>query len=77
MGRTIPSFRIAAILEEKEWKMFRKYLNKNDKKAFDSMFSISRLYNSACSYAVNPIRIYPIMMSIVLYNYKILKEKIL
>ena len=39
MGRTIPSFRIADILEEKEWKLFRKYLNKNDKKAFDNMFS--------------------------------------
>ena len=77
MGRTIPSFRIAAVLEEKEWKYFRKYLNKNDKKAFDNMFSISRLYNSACSYAVNPIRIYPIMMSIVLHNYKILKDRLM
>ena len=54
MGRTIPSFRIAAILEEKEWKIFRKYLNKNDKKAFDNMLSIARLYNSVCSYAANP-----------------------
>ncbi len=74
MGRTIPSFRIAAILEEKEWKMFRKYLNKKDKKAFDEMFSIARLYNSACSYSVIPIRIYPIMMSIVFHHYKILKD---
>ena len=70
MGRTIPSFRIAAVLEEKEWKSFRKYLNKKDKKAFDSMFSIARLYNSACSYSVIPIRIYPIMMSIVFHTYK-------
>jgi hypothetical protein len=75
MGRTIPSFRIAAVLEEKEWKSYRKYLNKNDRKLFDNMFSITRLYNSACSYAVNPIRINPIIMSIVLHNYKILKEK--
>ena len=75
MGRTISSFRIAAVLEEKELKSFRKYLNKNDKKAFDHMFSIARLYNSACSYVVNPIRIYPIMISIILYNYKTLKEK--
>jgi hypothetical protein len=28
MGRTIPSFRIAAMLEEKEWKSYRKYLDK-------------------------------------------------
>jgi hypothetical protein len=77
MGRTIPSFRIAAVLEEKEWKSFRKYFkNKNDKKAFDNMFSIARLYNSACSYAAIPIRIHPIMMSIVFHHYKTLKERL-
>jgi hypothetical protein len=47
MGRTIPSFRIVSIIEEKEWKSFRKHLNKKDKKIFDDMFSIARLYNSA------------------------------
>ena len=70
MGRTIPSFRIAAVLEEKEWKQYRKYLDKKDRKVFDNMFSIARLYNSACSYATNPIRIYPIMMSIIFHLYK-------
>jgi hypothetical protein len=39
------------------------------------MFSIATLYNSASSYAAIPIRIYPIMMSIVFHHYKILKEK--
>ena len=68
IGRTIPSFRIAAVLEEKEWKQYRKYLNnKKDKKVFNEMFSIAKLYNSACSYASIPIRIYPIMMSIVFH----------
>ena len=75
MGRTIPSFRIAAVLEEKEWKQYRKYLNKKDRKVFDNMFSIARLYNSACSYSVIPIRIYPIMLSIVFHNYKTLLNK--
>jgi hypothetical protein len=76
MGRTIPSFRIAAVLEEKEWKQYRKYLNnKKDRKTFDNMFSIGTLYNSACSNAVNPIRIYPILMSIILHHYKMLKEQ--
>ena len=74
MSRTIPSFRIAAIMEEKSWKQYRKFLNKKDRKVFDNMFSIARLYNSACSYATIPIRIYPIMMSIVLYQYKIKKK---
>jgi hypothetical protein len=76
MGRTIPSFRIATVLEEKEWKLFRKYLkNKNDKKLFTHMFSIANLYNSACSNAVNPIRIHPIIMSIILHHYKMVKER--
>ena len=77
MGRTIPSFRIAAVLEEKEWKQFPNYLNKNDRKVFKEMFSMARLYNSACSYASIPIRIYPIMMSIVFHHYKSLKDNTL
>jgi hypothetical protein len=40
MGRTIPSFRIASMMEEKEWKVFRKSLNKSDRKVFDNMFAI-------------------------------------
>ena len=76
MGRTIPSFRIAAVLEYDEWKLFRKYLkNKNEKKLFTHMFLTANLYNSACSNAVNPIRIHPIMMSIILHHYKMLKEQ--
>ena len=76
MGRTIPSFRIAAVLEEEKWESFRKYLrNRNEKKLFTHMFSIGTLYNSACSNAVNPIRIFPILMSITFHHYKILREK--
>lgn len=76
MGRTIPSFRIAAVSEEEKWKPFRKYLrNKNEKKLFTHMFSIANYYNSASSNAVNPIRTYPIMMSIIFHHYKTLKEK--
>ncbi len=77
MGRTIPSFRIAAVLEEKEWKLFANYLNKNDRKVFKEMFSIARLYNSACSYASIPIRIHPVMISIALHHYKILNDNTL
>ena len=76
MGRTIPSFRIATVMEKEEWKFYRKYLrNKNEKKLFTHMFLIANLYNSACSNAVNPIRIHPIMMSIILHHYKMLKEQ--
>jgi hypothetical protein len=70
MGRTIPSFRIASQMEYKEWKNFRRALTKADRKQFDDMFSISVLYNSACVCCANPIRIQPIIMSILVQHYK-------
>jgi hypothetical protein len=70
MGRTIPSFRLASVEEQREWKVFRNALDKSDRKIFDGMFSISHLYNSACSYAANPIRVRPIFMSIIFHHYK-------
>jgi hypothetical protein len=56
--------------EQKEWKKFRNNLDKQDRKVFDNMFSIAHLYNSACSYAANPIRIQPVFMSIIFHHYK-------
>jgi hypothetical protein len=70
MGRTIPSFRLASVEEQREWKVFRNALDKSDRRLFDEMFSISHLYNSVWSYAANPIRIRPISMSIILHHYK-------
>jgi hypothetical protein len=70
MGRTIPSFRIAMLLEEKRWKLYRQYLRKKEQKIFKHMFSIAYLLNSASSYAANPIRINPILFSIALYHQK-------
>ena len=70
MGRTIPSFRIAAVMEENEWKSFRNPLTKSERKIFDDMFTISHLYNSACSYSVKYVRIHPIFMSIIFHHYK-------
>ena len=57
-------------MEEREWKPFRNALDKSDRKKFDEMFDIPRLYTSACSYAVQPVRLYPILMSILLHCYK-------
>jgi len=74
MGRTIPSFRIASAIEEREWKPFRSSLDKSDRKIFDQMFSSAHLYNSVCSYAANPIRIRPIFMSVILHHYKHLRK---
>jgi hypothetical protein len=74
MGRTVPSFRIVITQEKKEWKPFRNALDKSDRKKFDEMFDIPRLYTSACSYAVQPVRLYPILMSILLHHFKELTE---
>jgi hypothetical protein len=69
MGRTIPSFRIASIIEENEWKSFRNPLDKSDRTIFDDMFAISHLYTSACSYSAKFVRIHPIFMSIIFHHY--------
>lgn len=70
LGRTIPSFRIATVVEEKEWKSFRNSLDKSDRKIFDQMFSVAHMYNSASSYTTKPVRIQPILMSIIFHHYK-------
>jgi hypothetical protein len=70
MGRTIPSFRIAAMMEQSKWRSFCYNLDKNDRKIFDELFSISRLYNSACSNCARPLVIQCILMSIIFHHYK-------
>jgi hypothetical protein len=75
MGRTVPSFRIALAMEKQEWKAFRKALKEqSDRKEFDDMFDIPRLYASACSNSVQLVPLHPIIMSILFHHYKELKE---
>jgi hypothetical protein len=74
MGRTIPSFRLACMTEELKWRSFRFCLDKDDRKKFDGMFSISRQYNSACSNSARAIVIHSIIMSIILHHYNQLME---
>ena len=61
-------------MEQEDWKPFRNALDKSDRKKFDEMWDIPRLYTSACSYAVQPVRLHPILMSILLHHYKELTE---
>jgi hypothetical protein len=70
MGRTIPSCRIAAMMEQSKWRSFRYNLDKKDRKIFDELFSISRLYNNACSNCARPMVIQCILMSIIFHHYK-------
>jgi len=74
MGRTIPSFRIALEMERSEWKPFGNALDKSERKKFDEMWDIPRLYVSACSNSCQLVPLHPIMMSILFHHYKDLKE---
>ncbi|HEX6673147.1 MAG TPA: hypothetical protein VFC05_03205 [Nitrososphaeraceae archaeon] len=78
MGRTIPSFKIAAVIEEKQWKLLENILrNKNEKKLFTGMFSLVNLFISACSNAVNLIRIHSYHDVIILHHSSCYKSEVL
>jgi hypothetical protein len=72
MGRTIPSFRIAAAQEMAEWRAFRRALPKRDKVAFDDMLSSARLYTSASSAAVRASRFEGMAMALVFHHYRMM-----
>ena len=74
IGRTIPSFRIALAMEKEEWKPFRNALDKSERKMFDEMWDIPRLYVSACSNSVQLVPLHPLIISILSHHYKESKE---
>ena len=74
MGRTIPSYRLAAERERRKWKIFRQELDKSERKIFDEMMSYSRLYNTAGVMTCKPVLLHPILMSIIYEHYKQLKK---
>jgi hypothetical protein len=59
MGRTVPSFRITLGMEKAEWKPFRNALDKSERKQYDEMWDIPRLYISACSNSVQLVPLQP------------------
>jgi hypothetical protein len=74
MGRTVPSYRLASDREKRKWKVFREQLDKSERKTFDEMMSISRLYNVAGVSCCKPVLLHPILMSIVFEHYKQLEK---
>ena len=74
MGRTVPSFRFVLTEEKQEWKLFRNALDKSERKDFDEMWDIPRLYVSACSNSVQLVPFHPVAISILFHHYKELKE---
>jgi hypothetical protein len=67
MGRTVPSFRIVLEEGKAEWKPFRAALDKSERKEFDDMFDIPRLYVTACSNSVQLVPLHPIFISIIFH----------
>ena len=70
VGRTVPSFRLAAEIERTKWKQFRSYLDRKDRKMFDQMYDCVKLHNAPCSNACRPIVIHAVLMSIIFEHYK-------
>jgi hypothetical protein len=60
--------------EKSEWKLFRDALDKKEKREFDDMWDVARLYISACSNSVQLVPLHPIVMSILFHHYKELLE---
>jgi hypothetical protein len=74
MGRTVPSFRNVIASERKEWKPFRDALDKKERKEFNEMWDVAKLYISACSNSVQLVPLHPIIISILFQHYKEMKE---
>ena len=69
MGRTIPSFRLALAGEESDWTEYRSELGKSRRRLLDEVFSITRLYVSAGSAALQPVVIHTVFMSNLFHDF--------
>ncbi len=74
MGRTVPSYRLASDREKRKWKVFREQLDKSERKVFDEMMDISRLYNVPGVGSCKPVLLHSILMSIIFEHYKRINE---
>jgi|SRR5919108_1593489 hypothetical protein len=61
-------------MQKEEWKPFRNALDKSERKEFDDMFDVARLYITACSNSVQLVPLHPIVMCILFHHYKELME---
>jgi hypothetical protein len=70
MGRTVPSFRIALDQEQASWRAYRSRLGPAARQALDALFAESRLYASAASGAVRPVRFEGLFMAVLFHHQK-------
>jgi hypothetical protein len=74
MGKTVESFRMALEGEINRWSGFARALRKPDREAFDELMDMCRSYASESSCATNPIVFEPMVMSILLFQQKRLRQ---
>jgi hypothetical protein len=74
MGKTVESYRMAIEDEINRWKGFEKALRTEDREAFEALMDACRSYASAGSNATQPILFEPMVMSILLFKQKRIKQ---
>lgn len=74
MGKTVESYRVALDRELQRWNGFARALRKDDRNVFDQLMDICRNYASAGSNSTRPVLFEPMMMSILLYQQKLLNK---
>lgn len=70
----MPSFRIVLAEEKVNGNPFATGLDKSERKEFEEMWEIPRLYVSACSNSVQLVPLQSIIISILFYHYKELMD---
>ncbi len=74
MGKTVESFRMALEGEISRWSGFAYALRKPDREAFDELMDMCRTYTSESSCATNPIVFEPMVMSILVFQQKRIRQ---
>ncbi len=75
MGKTVPTYRMALEFEIAQWKGFRKALRtEEERQAFDELMDMCRNNAMASGNACNPVIFEPMVMSILLFHQKRLRD---
>ncbi len=74
MGHTVSAYSHKVEEEYRTWKKILKLETKEDKEAFDRLFTYARLHNSAGVYQSHPFPLHTIFFSILLEHEKKITE---
>ena len=74
MGKTVDSYRIVLEQEISRWSGFARALRKEDREAFEELMDMCRNNAMASGNACTPIIFEPMIMSILLFQQKRIRE---